>query len=141
MLIQDRDASREVFFRVWHKHREGQPMERLEMLILSVIIEHPEYHSLLVDRNVGLHKDFLDCGSGSNPFLHMGLHIALLEQLGTDRPAGVADLYRQLRVKKPDEHLLQHSMMDCLEQTLWQAQSDGCLPNESGYLESLGKLG
>jgi hypothetical protein len=36
-----------------------------------------------------LYRDFTRPGEGENPFLHMGLHLALREQIATDRPAGI----------------------------------------------------
>jgi hypothetical protein len=76
-----------------------------------------------------------------NPFLHMGMHIAIQEQINADRPPGSTSCYRSLLGKHPDEHKLQHRMMECLGRALWQAQRDRTMPDEAAYLECLRKLG
>ena len=53
---------------------------------------------------------------------HMGLHVAIREQLATDRPSGMRELYRKLLPRFADAHRLEHALMECLAQTLWEAQ-------------------
>ena len=67
----------------------------------------------------------------------MGLHIAVEEQITTNRPSGVIDIYQALRKRFHDSHMVKHQMMDCLAEALWQAQRDGCEPSEDGYLACL----
>jgi hypothetical protein len=139
MINHDRDASRRVFFEVWRKYALGEDLQLLEQRVLTVILGHPEYHALLgqaanLDREYG-------GGQEGNPFLHMGMHIAILEQVSTDRPPGISARYQILLGKYPDEHRLQHGMMECLGNVLWQAQRNRTLPDEAAYLECLGKLG
>ena len=73
----------------------------------------------------------------TNPFLHMGMHITILEQIGANRPSGITALYQQLLRSYPSAHDLEHSMMECLGETLWQAQRNNTLPDESQYLEQV----
>ncbi|MGK0298135.1 MAG: hypothetical protein ACI9XC_001753, partial [Gammaproteobacteria bacterium] len=117
MIIQDREESRRVFFQAWQKFRQAKPMEPLESLICSVIQEHPEYHSVLEEKQI-LHEEFSELSGKQNLFLHLGLHIALMEQVGTDRPAGITSLYQSMLGKCPDGHALEHQIMECLEQSL-----------------------
>ncbi len=139
MIIQDRDESRRVFFQAWQKFRKSTPMEPLELMVCHVIQGHPEYHIILDDLDLVVEDQ--DCfNEQQNPFLHMGLHIALLEQVSTDRPIGISSLYQSLLTKYPDEHQLQHIIMDCLEESLWKAQQTGAMPDERAYMESLRKL-
>lgn len=140
MIIQDRDSSRRVFVETWLKYRAGERMSALEQLVAGVILEHPEYHGWFDHPDI-LQQDFSLADAGQNPFLHMGLHIAVAEQVGADRPPGALSLFRALRGKYPDEHALYHRMMECLEESLRQAQQNGCLPDEQSYLECLRKLG
>ena len=65
----------------------------------------------------------------------MGLHIAIHEQLGTDRPPDIRAAYQALRSRLDGAHAVEHRRMDCLEQTLWHAQRDGREPSASDYLE------
>ena len=76
-----------------------------------------------------------------NPFLHMGLHIALIEQLQTDRPAGIRELYQRLLVQEfQDTHRVEHAIMECLAKALARAGENAAPPDEIAYLESVQRL-
>ena len=135
-FIQDRDSSRKVFLDTWDKYNRKLPLEPLEETILTVILAHPEYHRFLADECV-LEKDFLPDGGEVNPFLHMGLHISILEQVASDRPAGITGIYNRLVQKHSSNHDAEHIIMDCLAETLWWGQRHNTLPDESMYLECL----
>lgn len=121
----------------------GNPaaLEPLERLVAGIIDLHPEYHPLL-DRPTHAREAEFGAGSdGPNPFLHMGLHIALIEQLQTDRPAGIRALYQQLlRQHNNDNHGVEHRMMACLGNALAQAGERGAAPDEQAYLAALRDL-
>ena len=63
-------------------------LSAMEDMALEVILQHPEYHGLLDDVEHYQDKDYLPEMSETNPFLHMGMHIAIKEQLSIDQPAG-----------------------------------------------------
>ena len=137
MFTHDRDSSRRFFIDVWKKYQRGQALQPLEDLVLAVIMDHPEYHALLEkDENVLLEEYTPDMGV-TNPFLHMGMHIAIREQISIDRPPGVRKIYQDLRVKFPLVHDLEHRIMDCLGETLWTAQCNNTLPDEADYLDCI----
>lgn len=140
-MIQDRDSGRKFFLEVWEKHKQQTALEPLEQLVLQVILEHPEYHAIL---DLGEEKiaamEFTPEGGVTNPFLHMGMHIAIREQVGSNRPAGITALYQQLLHSHVSAQELEHSMMECLGETLWQAQRDNVLPDEAQYLERVKRL-
>jgi hypothetical protein len=137
---QDRAGLRRLYLEAWRKAREGRPLEPLENQIVGVIELHPEYQPLLVDRSAALDRDFTPEQGQTNPFLHMGLHLAIREQLATDRPAGVRAVYQRLAGRIDDRHEVEHRMMDRLAEALWQAQRSGIPPDESAYLRSLRQI-
>jgi hypothetical protein len=137
---QDRNQIRQLFFNAWQKHINHQPREPLEDVIISVILMHPEYHAALEQPERTEDKDFTPEMGESNPFLHMGLHIAIHEQLGTGQPAGIKEIHQRLLSKYQDEHEVEHRMMECLAETLWQAQRDNAMPDIKEYLEKLKRL-
>lgn len=139
-MIQDRDSARLVFVEVWQKYQQNQPLEPLQELILSVILEHPEYQAILDKGQESVKLDFSPEAGVTNPFLHMGMHITIKEQVQADRPAGIMDLYQVLSVKFSDQHALEHEMMECLGEVLWNAQRDNTMPDENAYLDSLKRL-
>ena len=136
----DRDEIRRAYVDAWSKSCTGQPLEPLESRLVEVIAEHPEYHAALESPDV-LAREFPPEAGRTNPFLHMGLHVAIREQLATDRPLGVRDLYAKLLPRFPDAHRLEHALMECLAETLWDAQREGTAPDESRYLGRVRRLG
>ena len=137
---QDRSQTREVFFRAWRRYREGQPLEGVEELIVRVARDHPEYHSLLDRQEDSQDRDYSPEQGQTNPFLHMGMHIAIEEQLSLDQPQGIRGYYQKLRQRLPDEHTVQHHIMECLGEMLWQASRQGQPPQASVYLDCLLRL-
>lgn len=137
---QSRDQLRRMYIDAWRKHRAGLPLEPLEAQIADVIELHPEYHAVLEDPERVLDRDYTPEGGDSNPFLHMGLHLAVRDQIGTDRPLGIRQAFAQLAHKLGAEHDAEHLLMECLAETLWEAQRSGRAPDEQSYLERVYRL-
>ena len=140
MFGNDRDGLRRYYCAVWEKANAGQALEPLERLIAEVVRQHPEYQAVLAHPEAALGREYTPETGQTNPFLHMGMHIAIQEQLGADRPTGILDVYRQLCRRVGDSHAAEHAMMECLGKTLWEAQRDGREPDERVYLERLRRL-
>ena len=139
IFSQDRDQLRAAYFAAWNKARADQPLEPLEQQIVEVITEHPEYHALLEDEATAIHKDFSPEAGESNPFLHMALHIAIREQLATDRPIGIQKAYRKVRKHSADVHKAEHRIMECLGHAIWEIQRYRRPFNEAAYLQCVRK--
>jgi len=112
----------------------------LESQIGEVVALHPEYHAFLEKGEEALEKDFSPDMGESNPFMHMGLHLGIREQLSVNRPIGITDTYTRLLKKYKDIHRTEHEMMECLAEMIWQAQRSGAAPDEQSYLKQLKKL-
>jgi hypothetical protein len=134
---QGRTALRRMYRDAWRKHRESRPVEPVEDQIVRVVDLHPEYTPLLEGDEDVLERDYTPEQGQLNPFLHMGLHLAVREQVATNRPAGIADVHRALLARLGDPHAAEHAMIDCLGEALWQAQRAGRAPDEAAYLEAL----
>jgi hypothetical protein len=132
---QDPQAMRQVFFDAWEKYLHQRPLSDLEKEIAMVIAAHPEYHHLLQDKTHA-QTQFAE----NNPFLHMGLHLAIREQIATDRPTGIHAIAQQLLQKYQDPTQVEHRMMDCLADSLWLAQKNKQMPDEHSYLQTLASL-
>jgi hypothetical protein len=140
MFGNDRDSLRRYYCTVWDKAKTGQALEPLEHIIAGVIREHPEYQAVLTDTETALIREYTPEMGQTNPFLHMGMHIAIQEQLGANRPTGILHVYQQLCRRVGDNHAAEHGMMECLGETLWEAQRNGVEPDERVYLERLRRL-
>ncbi|MGI9199937.1 MAG: DUF1841 family protein [Woeseiaceae bacterium] len=134
---QDRNELRRMYAEAWRKRTEEQALTPLEAQIAAVIEEHPEYQSAL---DGDLDKDFTVAGGETNPFLHMGLHLGIREQVATNRPAGIRAVFDELAARLGDAHDAEHQMIDCLAEAIWTAQREQRPPDELQYLESLRKL-
>ena len=137
---QDRSGLRRLYVEAWRKHRAGSPLEPLEHQIVTVVEQHPEYHALLEDEADALGREFTPEAGQSNPFLHMGLHLAIREQSATDRPAGIAAIRAQLVERLADPHEAEHRMLERLAEALWLSQRTGQPPDEVAYVESLRQM-
>ena len=136
---QNRDALRAAWRMAWQRHREQAPLEPLQAQIFDVIALHPEYHALVASEDA-VAAEFTPEAGQSNPFLHMGLHLALREQVGTDRPSGIRAVYERLAARAASPHDAEHSMIVVLATALWDAQRAGRAPDETHYLEQLRRL-
>jgi len=136
---ESRDALRRRYVEAWRRRREGLPLEPLDAAIADVVELHPEYQALL-SNPAGLDAAYTVEAGRTNPFLHMGLHLALREQLATRRPEGIAQVHASLVGHLGDGHEAEHRMIEVLAETLWEAQRAGRPPDEAVYLERLRRL-
>jgi hypothetical protein len=137
---QSRDDLRRAYLEAWRKRRERLPTEPLEAQIADVIELHPEYQSLLEQPDRALERDYTPEGGQSNPFLHMGLHLAIRDQLATDRPPGIRAAFAALAQRANAVHDAEHQVIECLAATLWEAQQSGRPPDETQYLQKVRSL-
>ena len=131
---QTREQLRQTYADAWRKHLAGSPLTPLESMITDVIGRHPEYQGIVSDAHAAVAFDAGIWGGNENPFLHMGLHLAVRDQVSIDRPPGVSELLRRLQARHGDLHRAEHVLMEALGETLWQAQRNGRPPDEAHYL-------
>lgn len=131
---------RELWIEAWRKRRLGLPAEPLEAELADVAGEHPEYHAVLEGGLETLGRDWTPDEGQSNPFLHLGLHVAVREGISTDRPPGIAAVAQALRARLGSGHEAEHRLLECLAETLWEAQRAGLPPDQDAYLEKARSL-
>jgi Domain of unknown function (DUF1841) len=129
-----REQLRRAYAEAWAKHVARSPLTPLEALITDVIGAHPEYHGVVADAGTALAFEQDAAGAAENPFLHMGLHLAVREQLSIDRPPGIRELHRQLQARFGDAHSAEHTLMEALGEELFDAQRTGQAPDEQRYM-------
>ncbi len=140
MFGNDRNKLRQYYFDVWFKAQNNQPLEPLEKIIADVVSQHPEYHPVLSNKDSAMGKEYLPESGESNPFMHMGMHIAIHEQLSANRPAGIREIYQKIATRCGDAHEAEHKMTECLAEMMWQAQRSSTAPDEKAYIRLLKKL-
>lgn len=132
--------TRQMFFTSWEKYNKKLPLSPLEKQIVAVIIDHPEYHSLIEKPDAHREQAYFPEMGETNPFLHLGLHLAIREQIETNRPEGIHTIYKGLVKKHQDPLAVEHLMINQLAECLWQAQRHNTMPDEVKYLQSLQEL-
>lgn len=133
--IQD---TRQFFVDSWVKYKQKATLQPMEKQLVDVILLHPEYHDFIDSTHLEV-SYFPELGQ-SNPFLHMGLHLTIREQVTTNRPNGISDIFKSLLKKYSDMHVVEHLIMEPLAECLWHAQRTHSMPNEEAYLNACREL-
>ena len=137
MFNPTRDQSRLFLFDVWEKHRARAALTPLESLALSIVLEHPEYHPVLENRERYLDRDWKPEAGETNPFLHVAMHLAIEEQLSIDQPPGIRDAVDTLARRRGSAHDARHDVMECLAEVIWQAQRNAAPFDNAAYLDCI----
>ena len=137
MFNPSRSQAREFLFDLWEKHQSGAALTPLESMALAVVLEHPEYHAYLGDRERYLERDWKPEGGETNPFLHLQMHLAIEEQVSIDQPPGIRAAVEALAAKRGTAHDARHDVMDCLAEVIWNAQRHGVGFDNAAYLACL----
>jgi hypothetical protein len=136
-----RDDVRRFFCEAWRLRDGSAPVTPLQSIALHWIHQHPEYHALLEQPDAAREAEFTPDSGRENPFLHLSLHLSLVEQLQIDQPPGIRDAWQALMRTAPDEHDAAHRAMQALAETIWEAQRTNTPPSNERYLERLRRAG
>lgn len=117
-----RDEVRNFFFDAWRKSNAHQSLTDLEKMAVHIMRLHPEYHAILGRPDLYLQQAYFPELGETNPFLHMSLHLSILEQISINQPIGISAIYLKLCTMHGEEHAAQHDILDCLGETIWHAQ-------------------
>lgn len=134
-----RDELRRGWLEAWQRARSSAILTPLETQIATIVALHPEYHAWLERGDAAVQADFRPEDGNVNPFLHLSMHLALREQVSTNRPAGIDAVHTRL-AERHGAHEAEHHMMEMLGRALWEAQRAGRAPDEQAYLETLRQL-
>ncbi|WP_115703087.1 DUF1841 family protein [Legionella sainthelensi] len=132
--------TRQMFFSSWEKFQQKKLLSPLENEIVQVILAHPEYHKTLENQNKFQQQSYFPEQGQPNPFLHMGLHLAVREQVTTNRPIGISAVFTKLMQKYNDPLVVEHLLMEQLAEFLWLSQKNNLPPDEADYLRALTNL-
>ena len=139
MFNPSREQVRSFFCESWRKHRERLVLQGAEATAADLILHHPEYHVLLESPEAALEQEFTPEGGQMNPFLHLSLHLAVADQISIDQPPGIRAAYETLR-KRLEVHDAEHAILECLGETIWNAQRQGGELDGNDYLERVRRV-
>jgi hypothetical protein len=126
---------RSFFCGTWRKQREGAPLTPIEAQAAAWIDEHPEYHALLSDEPAALAASYSVEDGRENPFLHLSMHLSILEQTSIDQPTGIRQAVQLLAAKRQSLHAAHHEVMECLGEMIWTSQRGGLPPDGPAYID------
>jgi len=132
-----RDQARQFLFDAWKKFQQQEVLSDLEKIAVEVMQMHPEYHAILVAPERYMNEQYFPEMGATNPFLHLSLHLSVIEQISINQPIGITQIYAQLRQQHNDSHFAQHDILDCLAETIWQAQRNNSGLDAANYLTLL----
>lgn len=137
-----RDQVRQFFFETWAKFKQSAVLTDLEKIAVQVIQMHPEYHTILDSPELHIFQQYFPEMGETNPFLHLSLHLSVIEQLNINQPIGITEVYDKLRQgynaeKLESNHMAQHDLLECLAETIWQSQHNNEPLDSANYLSRL----
>lgn len=141
MFNPTRDQSRDFLFDVWEKHLAKTALSPLEAMALAIVLEHPEYHAVLGDRERYRDREWRPEEGETNPFLHIAMHLAIEEQASIDQPPGIRAAVDALSHRHGSAHEAKHHVMDCLAEMIWQAQRNATGFDNAAYIDCLHRKG
>ncbi len=143
MFQPTREQARDFWFDAWRKYRAQEPLSALESMAVEIVSQHAEYQDMLSNRDAYLERhrdrDYPPEFGETNPFLHMGMHLSLREQVSIDQPPGVREAHQKLSLKMQSPLEAEHEMMDCLGEMIWQAQRNRTAPDPAVYFTCLNR--
>lgn len=136
MFNPTRDQVRRFFCDAWNKHCQRLPLVGAEVTAVDLAARHPEYHALLSNTELALEQNWTPESGQMNPFLHLSLHLAIHEQVSIDQPPGIRAAFDSLRARM-DAHAAEHVLLECLGETIWQAQRQGTAMDALAYVDAV----
>ncbi len=132
-----RDQARQFLFDAWAKFKQQSPLTDLETIAVEVIQMHPEYHAIFDAPERYMQQQYFPEMGETNPFLHISLHLSVIEQISINQPIGISSIYATLLGKYGDKHPAQHDLLECLAETIWHSQRNNVPLDSAHYLALL----
>jgi diadenosine tetraphosphatase ApaH/serine/threonine PP2A family protein phosphatase len=132
---------RQFFCSVYAKAKNRKALEAIEVIANEWLKEHPEHHALLADATAAQQAQFPVEAGGSNPFLHLSMHLSISEQCSIDQPRGIRQAVELLTKRRHSLHEAHHEVMECLGQMLWDSQRSGQPPDGEAYIACVQRQG
>ncbi|RZI80531.1 MAG: DUF1841 family protein [Rubrivivax sp.] len=125
MFAPNQEQVRRFFCEAWAKQQSGQLLTPLEALAADWITQHPEYHDDLSDVEAAIQRNYTVEEGRTNPFLHLSMHLSIMEQVSIDQPRGIKAAIERLAQRRGSLHEAHHEVMESLGQMVWAAQRSG----------------
>ncbi len=134
MFNPSREEVRRFFRDTLARQRSGAPLTPIEAIASDWLALHPEYFDVLAPTREGEPDAFEAREGEANPFLHLSMHLAIVEQVSIDQPAGIRAAVESLTARLGSAHDAHHEVMECLGEMLWAAERHRAPPDGAAYV-------
>ncbi len=124
-------AHRKVFYDAWMRHQERLALSEFDQRLIQVMLKYPQYTHCITPEEIPVEE-------GLNPYVVMGAHLELSEQIALDRPQGVRKVFQDLVIRYDDQKA-EKMMLDVLLSVLSQSYQRSEVPDYQVYLQLLKK--
>ncbi len=135
MFAPNPEQVRRFFCGAWARQQAGQPLMPLEAIAADWIIQHPEYHADLADADAAVRAVYAVESGRTNPFLHLSMHLSIMEQVSIDQPRGIRGAIEQLAHQRGSLHEAHHEVMEALGEMVWASQRSGLPFDGQAYID------
>ena len=135
MFAPSQQDVRRFFCETWRRQREGLPLDAMQAKAAPWLAQHPEYDGDLADEAAALAAVYTVEEGRTNPFLHLSMHLSLVEQVDIDQPRGIRQAVDLLSHRHQSLHQAHHDVMDCLGAMIWESQRAGRPPDGAAYVD------
>jgi len=135
MFIPSQDDVRRFFCETFRKQEAREILTPIEAIARDWVLQHPEYATSFTDVEAALTKDYSVEQGVENPFLHVSMHLSIVEQISIDQPPGIRNACQSLTRRLGSEHAAHHQVMECLGEMIWRSQRSGLPPDGAAYID------
>jgi hypothetical protein len=128
---------RRFFCETHQRQQQGLPLDPMQAKAAPWTASHPEYHDELSDTARALEAVYRVEDGRTNPFLHLSMHLSIVEQCDIDQPQGIREAVQRLAHRLGTLHEAHHAVMECLGEMIWASQRSGLPPDGEAYVEAV----
>ncbi|MEK7249331.1 MAG: DUF1841 family protein [Bacteroidota bacterium] len=131
--------SRLNIFDLWTRVKLGETLEGEDKAFGDLLMQHKEYYSTWDAADKLMDKEY-DTETEVNPFAHLALDAAVVNQLDNANPPQVKETYERLTLQGASHLAAIHSIAYELATEIWQAGHDRKPFNTERYARQLRRL-
>ncbi len=121
LQVEINPIDKRILKQVWTKMRAGEQLEGAGVYIGRSMAEHPQWFALFEALGVLEGEDELP--DGTNPYIHLTLHILVGGQIFHSEPKQATRFYQRRIERGDDSHLVAHMMIEVFKRHLiWTAK-------------------
>ena len=110
-----------ILKQVWTQMRAGETLEGAAVYIGRSMAEHPQWFALF--EALGILEGEDELPDGSNPYIHLTLHVLVGGQIFHSQPRQATRFYQKRIERGDDSHLVVHMMIEVFKRHLvWTAE-------------------